>query len=149
MSTPYRSLPPPLGHTPPALTRVEFAWGTLVERRCRHWVVWDFCLTPLRQSFLDAGLSPEVCQSRVFQALEGRFNCTTRDLVTLLERVETWVLFPSASVSTFSLVVHCAWEQEARRWVVQALFPVLPPLIAQVRQGLTHPQTNPESEEDR
>ncbi len=126
----------PVPVTPLPSIRVEFAWGTLVERRCQQFVIWDFCLVPLStglpRSEADAGL--DACQWRVFQELERCFSCTARDLVTLLERVETWVLFPGTALGTFCQVVHFAWEQEARHWVVTELFPVLPTIIAQAKQ---------------
>ncbi len=117
----------------------EFPWGHILERRTNQVVVWDFCLSHLLLQYLQAGKRLEDCQKQVFRALERQFDCTTRDVVTLVGLAKAWQLCPSSSVGIFSQVAHFTAEQAAREWVANELLAVLPEIIAGVqRQLLNH-----------
>ncbi len=111
----------------------EFPWGHILERRVNQYVVWDFCLSHLLLQYLQAGKRLEDCQKQVFNALERRFDCTTRDVVMLVG-LTAWQLCPSSSVGIFAQVAHFTAEQAAREWVVNELLKVLPEIIVHVQR---------------
>ncbi len=95
-----------------------FGWGTIQERRVTHFVLWDYIFT----DFL------EHAEHSLFMGLERHFECTSLDLFTVLGLTDRWQLYPG-SHGRFSQVTHFAYEQEAREWVLEKLFPVLPDIM--------------------
>lgn len=91
---------PPLAQYSSAIG-YEFPWGHILERRVNQYVVWDFCLSHLLLQYLQAGKRLEDCQKQVFKVLERKFDCTTRDVVTLVSLAKAWQLCPSSSVGIF------------------------------------------------
>ena len=127
---------PPLAQYSSAIG-YEFPWGHILERRVNQYVVWDFCLSHLLLQYLQAGKRLEDCQKQVFKVLERKFDCTTRDVVTLVSLAKAWQLCPSSSVGIFSQVAHFTAEQAAREWVVAELLAVLPEIIANAQPSVT------------
>lgn len=124
----YTALPPLLQYE--GARGYAFSWGHILERRVKHYVVWDFCLSRLLLQYLQAGLCLQDCQTQVFKALEATFNCTSRDLYTLLGLSKDWQLCPNSAVGIFCQIAHFSAEQAAREWIVTELLVVLPQVMS-------------------
>lgn len=108
-----------------------FSWGYIKERKIGQHVIWDYYFTELLNLYVDSGQCISDLQGAVFNEIEQKVTCSTRDILAILGMNDGWFIFPSCSEATLCQVTHFSQEEKARQWAMNTLInDIVPAIIA-------------------
>jgi len=110
-------------------TAYEFSWGYIKERKIGQHVIWDYYFTKLLSRYVDSGQCASDLQRSVFNEIEQKVACSTRDILVILDMNDGWYVFPSFSEATLCQITHFSQEEKARQWAMNTMINDIVPAI--------------------